>query len=287
MEAWLNTNAVDLLGHGLTLLGLIIGVWVVVWQLGRQHTSSLQLQRDNTREELKLRIYEVLVQRVRELNRAVSEASIYAIMIPNHIELYQQQLAMGVSPRPIGDRAPELGRLDGKANDALVRMIEEFEAWSVAFQGFQVFQMALNSANYDARESFRPLFNAAIRVLPIDPPDDAPANVPRPIIQPPLSEQQLNELRTLAGKYRAALEDVASYTFDLLIEVQNNLLSGLFQNPVSPREPLDKSHKVVSSDPGTRDELVRYFEQETAWGQHKAELEAEVRGALEERDKRA
>ena len=46
MAAWLQANAVALLGQFLTLVGLIVGALTVVWQLGRQHKSSLALQRE-------------------------------------------------------------------------------------------------------------------------------------------------------------------------------------------------------------------------------------------------
>ena len=46
MAAWPQANAVALLGQFLTLVGLIVGALTVVWQLGRQHKSSLALQRE-------------------------------------------------------------------------------------------------------------------------------------------------------------------------------------------------------------------------------------------------
>ena len=273
MTTWLEQNAVDLIGHALTIVVLIGGTLTVAWQLNRQHKSTLLLQRDNAREELKLKLHEILVQKVRKLSHANVSAAMYAFMIPFNLENYQIQLSSGLSPTPIKERVPEFSRLHTEANNALTELIEEFESWSIAFPGLHIFQVALNSANHDAREAFTPLFSALLSALPIDPPDGAPENIPRPIIQRPLSKEALINLKELANCYKNAMDDIGCYVNDLTIESQNNLLSGLFDRKVPPRRPLDPRHKVISTEPTKAGQLLHFFENETAWGKVKAEAE--------------
>lgn len=85
---WFEQNTVDLIGHGLTVIGIIGAAVMVVWQLGRQHRSSLLLQRDNAREELKLPQHKVLIQRMRKLSPANVKAGLYAFMIPFNLETF-------------------------------------------------------------------------------------------------------------------------------------------------------------------------------------------------------
>ena len=93
----------------------------------------------------------------------------YAYMIPFNVENFQRQIALGHRPSPVKERAQEFSRLHADASEALIELIEDFEAWSIAFPGLEVFQTALNAANHDAREAFQPLFTAFLRALPFDP----------------------------------------------------------------------------------------------------------------------
>ncbi|MBU0485987.1 MAG: hypothetical protein KKB30_15900 [Proteobacteria bacterium] len=275
MLCWIQENAVDLIGHLLTLIGIIVGALIVVFQLSRQHRSSLALQKDNAKEVLKLDIYKTLDERIRQLSDAITSASMYVFMIPAQIETYQEQISNKFPSQPLTKRALEFLRLHEKAGEATVRIIEEFEAWLISLPELELFQTAINSANYDAREAIQPLFSALVRVLPIDPPEDAPQNVPRPITKPLLDRKQLQELRTLVDNYKNAMDDIGCYIFDLRVEAQNNLLSGLFEHRVPPRKPLDKKFKVLSTKPEKLEELMTYFKEQTAWGKNKIRLDAE------------
>jgi hypothetical protein len=249
MCTWLKQNAADVIGSLLTLIGIVVATITVVWQLGRQHRSVLQLQRDNAREDLKLRLHELLVAKVRKLNRANTQAAMYAFMIPFNIENYNYQLALGAKPAPMEQRVTEFSRLHSGAIDALVELIEEFEAWSVAFPGLEVFQIALNSANHNTSEAFMPLFSALVTALPFDPPEDAHPSIPRPVVPKTLSIEKLSELKMMVDQYKKGRDEIGSYIHDLMIESQNNLLSGLFERRVSARRPIDPKLKVISTEP--------------------------------------
>lgn len=270
MVTWFEQNAVTLIGHALTIVTLVAGAIILFWRLNRQHRNTLQLQRDNAREELKLRLYEILVQRVRKLSHANTTAATYALLIPSNLEAYQRQFRPGFTPVPPKERAPEFAKLNTEANNALIELLEEFEAWSIAFPGFQIFQIALNSAIHDVREAFHPLFLELLNCLPTDPPEGAPDNIPRPIIKGSLSKEEIVKLRELVDRYYSAMCDIIGYVFDLTIEAQNNLLSGLFDRRVPPRKPIDPTLKVISTEPEQVAKLRLFFENETAWGKEKA-----------------
>lgn len=268
---WIQENAVDLIGHILAFLGLIAAALTVVWQMRQQHKSSLALQRENAREALKLRIYETLVQRIRALSDAHIAASMYAFGILPAIESLQREQAAGYQPSPMKQRAPTFSDLHFKAEGHLAELIVEFESWSIAFPGLNVFQVALNAAVYDVRQSFPPLYSALLRILPMDPPPGKPT-----IIHPPPSAEIFSTLKGLIEKYKGAIDEIGYYLYDLTIEAQNNLLHGLFEGRVPPRQPLDPRHKVISTDLEKAQELIRYFETETPWGKNHAVINAEV-----------
>ena len=274
MWNWIQENAVDLIGHALALLGIIAAALIVVWQLRRQHKSSVALQRDNAREALNLRVYESLLQKVRTLSDANIEAAMYAFGIPPAIEAAQRGRTSGYEPSPLKQRVPQFSALHVKAENELAELIVEFEAWAIAFPAHRVFQVALNAAAYDVRQAFPPLFETLLRILSMDPPQ---GEVDKPTIYQALpSADDLSVLKRLVANYKAAMDEVGSYIHDLTIEAQNNLLSSLFDRAVPPRKPLDPRLKVISADQENMEELIKYFENETLWGKHQAEINADV-----------
>lgn len=274
MWDWIQSNSVDLFGHLLTLAGIIIGAIVVVWQIGRQHRSSLELQNRNSQESLKLEIYKTLTLRLRDVTRTNVTAMMYAVNIPSRVEIFQNSIKKNM-PLPFpGERAVEFSHLHSAANDALIALIQEFEAWSIVFPEFELFQTALNSANHDARNASHELFNRFILILPTDPPHDAPPEVPRPIPASPISADQLSELGRLVEEYRRAMDEIGCYVIDLQIEAQNKLLSGLFEHRVPRRKPLDPRLNVLSTEPVEMERLMSYFLNETSWGKEYKKYEA-------------
>jgi hypothetical protein len=271
---WLQANAVELIGDVLKVLGLIAAAYTVVWQMRRQHANSLALQRENAREALKLRIYETLIQRVRALSDAHIEAGMYVFLIPPAIESLLREQAAGFQPSPLKQRALAFSDLHSKAQNHLAELLIEFECWSIAFPGLKVFQVALNAAAYDATQAFAPLFSALLPILPMAPP---PRQSDKPtIIHRPPSPETFAALKRLIEQYKEAMDEIGCYIQDLTVEAQNNLLHGLFEARVPPRQPLDPKHKVISTVPEKAQELIRYFETETPWGKNLAIINAEV-----------
>jgi hypothetical protein len=271
---WFQAHAVELIGDALKVLALIAGAVTVIWQMRKQHKNSLALQRENAREALKLRIYETLLNRIRALSDAHIEAANYVFLIPPAIESFQREQSAGYKPSPLRQRVPTFSDLHSKAQGHLAELIVEFECWSIAFPGLDVFQVALNAAAYDVRESFSPLFSALLHVLPMDPP---PGESGKPtIIHPPPSPEVFSALKHLIEQYKEAMDEIGCYLHDLTIEAQNNLLHGLFERKVPPRQPLDPKHKVISTVPEKAQALIRYFKTETAWGKYVSVINAEV-----------
>ena len=277
ISEWASNNAILLIGHGLTIVSILVGVGIVVWQLGRQQQNLLKLQKGNAREKLKLQIYERLIEKIRNVTQKSQKAISYVDMVPVAIENYQGMMQEGLSPFPVNERAPVYSELNNEASQAVFEIFEEFGAWSIAFPTFEVFKVALSSAGYDVREAFLSLHYALVRTLPMEPPDNAPLDAPELILQNPLTGEQISELRRLVDSYREAIYDVISYATDLGIEAQNTLLSELFEDSqVELRRPLDSTHKVISTSPEEAQRLIQYFKKETAWGKEKERAEKHV-----------
>lgn len=251
-------RAADLVGYALTAVGMIASVGIVLFQLGRQHKSSLKLQRNNAREQLKLRVYELLIEKAHVFADTELDAGSYANSIYRELESRNWAAGAGLNRETTDLRADRLSTLHHAASSSLVDLIVAIETWEIAFPAAELFRTALSSANHDVEETFSPLFNEAIRLLPTDLGEKG-------LHVPPLpSVAKLEELKVLTASYTDARSTLRTYTHDLVVEAQNLLLSKLFKRRVGIRKPIDPQYKVITAS--NSEELMRHFKTETASG---------------------
>jgi hypothetical protein len=90
----------------------------------------------------------------------------------------------------------------------------------------------------------------------------------------PPSVQHASVIKQLCERFIGALDDAVMYTEDFLVELQNALLSDLFEKKVAHRIPLDPAKKVITLEQA--DELESWFAESTDWGREMARIEAEA-----------
>lgn len=256
------------LGNALTAIGMVVSVGVVLFQLGKQHRSSLKLQRNNAREALKLKVYELLGEKAQDFSDAESEAGSYARSITREFESASWRARIGLPSETTTLRAQELSRLHFSASSALTELIVTIENWEIAFPAAVLFRVAFSSANYDIEGAFSPFFSALLRHLPTDLPDGTVINQALP------SVEQFDELKKLLEAYTESRATLRTYTHDLVVEAQNLLLSKLFKRRVKIRKPIDPTYKVVTS--ADTDALMYYFKNETPAGREWADASRRV-----------
>ena len=237
---------------------MILSVGIVLIQLGRQHKSSLELQRDNAKEELKLRVYESLGIKAQAFSDAEMEAGLYARSIWQDLDSQVWSADVGLKRSIIKLRVDELSKLHFTASAALTNLIYSMEYWEIAFPASKLFRVAFFSANHDVDEAFHPLHDDAIRLLPADLGDD---RVHVPALP---TAERLVELKSKVDAYLEARATLRAYTHDLTVESQNLLLSNLFKNQVEIRTPFDPSYKVITAS--NTEALICHFLTETDSG---------------------
>lgn len=262
----------DWVGNALTAIGMIVSVGILLFQLGKQHRSSLKLQRSNAREALKLQVYQSLLTKAQAFAEAESDASSYANSIVWEFRSASWAESAGL-PRAISRlRAPELAKRHFAASSALVELIAEIENWEIAFPAAEVFRLAFSSASYDIENAFHPLFQEAVRLLPAELADGTLFS------PPPASPDQIGKLEALVSNYTARRGDLRMYTHDLGVEAQNLLLQKLFKRRTAVRKPIDPGIKVITAR--NSEALIQYFKTETASGRAWAEADESVRKSL-------
>ncbi len=262
------------LGDLLTVLGILVGVIIVVYQLGRQHKNQLKLQKENQREQFRLQIY---LEFSKLLGVAVGkniDSGQYAFHIPFHVRVYRDQLKKGFSPVPVQDRAMELCKRHNESLGADIEIMFLIERYQIVDPRLDIFRTAISVAHYDLMEAFMPLFSFLLEILPAEIPLPDGSYKTVNIIIP--SDDQVHELEKLVNAYNSASDDMGSYLYDLNVEIQNTLLNNLFPNKAPRRKPLDPRFKVISTEAEEIDRLRKYFEEDTNWGKRKKQTEQDV-----------
>jgi hypothetical protein len=259
------------------IVGIFAGIGIIVWQISKQHRSTLQIQKENFKEKLRLEIYQELVKHVDSTSSKLSSQIAKSMNIPISLETYRTQIAMGSSATPPRARASHFSEDHHSLQKSIARLFHIFERYTIAVPKFRIFQTGLNCAIYDYNEAFRPLFDKLLKYLPIDVLEsDRRPGAPSVLVPAVLSGDELNTVKGLFHKYNEALNDITSYLYDLTVEAQNILLSSLFDNSVPPRQPLDPSVVVITTDEESIKKLDKYFDEETAWGRNKQQIKADV-----------
>jgi hypothetical protein len=256
----------------LQAMAIVAAALVVVWQMGKQHRNSLELQRENAREELRLKIYMALEAGIAALVTAAVNAGEFGFL-PMNLRLYLNQKDLGLNPQPVSTRAERLILLNSEVSKAHLRLVQILESWEVAVPGFDIFRTAFAVAAHNVDRAFTAAFKATIPFLPVE--VSTPARVETVWLTIP-DGKQVDELEGVIRPYQDALLEFAMYSHDFKVEAQNALLGSIFTHRVGKRKPLDPSVKVIATDPDSVRELTEYFKNETAWGRERKETEERV-----------
>jgi hypothetical protein len=262
------------LGDLITVVGLILGSLIVVYQLGKQHKNELTIQKENYREQLRIEIYQEFSKLIRLADEKNINSKIYVFNMRMFIDTYHDQKNRGIPTPPLNYRVMVFFERHFATLNAAHDLIELIERYYIVDPRLNIFKTAFIVAHHDMLNNFMPLHHFLFDILPIEisRPDGSSELVN--VINP--SDDQIAELKKLIDAYTDASENLACYTHDLNVELQNTLLNSLFQNKAPRRVPLDPKAKVISTDPMESKMLQQYFEEETDWGKKNKEAKEDV-----------
>jgi hypothetical protein len=260
-----------LIGAAATALAAVLGFTAIFIQLGRQARNAIAQNRENERTKLKLKIYEDIVA-------ICAQASDAEITFSGYIRSYLMNVSIARSLQKQGqsysiprERFPEMNELNSAASRSAIGVISTVERWTVIDPRVDIFRVAMSVALHEVQEAFTGKFvPAVIRTMPIQHPQTGELF---PWSPPP--DQVIEELDSLGNGVIDALGLIGNVLFDFQVEMQNLLLGELFSGRAERRDPLDPKYIVTRID--RHGELLKQFETQTAWGLHKAEIEARVR----------
>lgn len=265
----------------LNLLGIAVSASLIIWQIGRQHKSNFELQRENHREKLKLEIYSEYRKKISESLDKVGSAGNNARTILTHFNIFVSQVSKGIPPLPIHEREPVFREIHFAAINSITSLIFLLEEYEIINPDLEIFRTAFSCASRTMTDTFFPFQQVLLDFLPYDVPLQDQEKVGTDVVIPKVpSKNDLEKITEVTQPYIDAAMDATCYISDLAHEAQNIFLGSLFAHRLSPRKPIDPKHVVISAAPQEVSKLKKYFFEETEWGKNAKKVEEEVRQQL-------
>ncbi len=244
------------------IVGIVLGVLIILWQVRRNHRSSLELQRRNFREEIRHQLFRELMEKVQRAQVAVATAEIRVMTLPGRLKLqWEQTKQFGSKTSMIEDRSLKLSDLNADMITSVNELTFLVERHEIVDPVFRLFSRMFVHQGDVCGVAFHNFFYAVTPFLPSDIPRDEAErrgiDYTLPGIEP--KDEDLARIDELSGQYFDACMDLASYLFDLTIEAQNQLIGPIFDRKLNPRKPMDKDKLVISSDSEAVKKLESYL----------------------------
>ncbi len=249
----------------LQLTAIVVSVLIVVYQVGRQHRSSLELQRENLKDEQRLKLFDDLSEKIVAAEKALVDLSLWGFFVPSELRNFIHQSRIpGFTPVPVRSRSTQFLEKQREVDKALNAVIRTIEYREVIDPAFVIFRYAITSGSEKCREAFNAFNQAILPLLPVDPPPDLAAKgiTPRSLKAP--TEEDVEALEPLGRSLHSEYLELGGYLSDLSREAQNRLIGSLFAQQLQPRRPLEEGHLVI----GTSKDSLLHAEKQLELAKH-------------------
>ncbi len=219
----------------LSLVGFIVGFSVISWQLEQQHRNTLEANRRQAQNKLKLDIYKEIASRIEATSQPLAELEIIPLLLLVHLRRVRS-FDRNTVPASVYS-FQYLSDAHTIVSDTVIRLMSVLELYEIVMPEFKVFREKLSGQLNTLRNGFFEFNREAPLYLKTD--------TWGPIKWPP-TDSQIEELDSLGKKVSAPCYDITGIIFDLRVAAQNYLLGELFPGKkATQRKPGDPSVEIV------------------------------------------
>lgn len=226
------------------VVAIIVGFIALGWQLDKQHANTLDANRRQERDRLRLHIYQTLAERIEATNVPLAEVTNLPATFLSELRLRSETTAaVGRSPIRRSEYSFRLFQQAlKKGHDAVISLMAILELYEIAMPEFIVFRQRFAEYLASLRSDFDKFTKEASWFLE--------SGELGPIKWPPIAAD-FELLEQLGRRVMGTSVDLTGCIWDLRVETQNYLLGGLFPDRrVPPRTPGDPSVVVTSVQTG-------------------------------------
>lgn len=244
-----------------TLIAIIVGALMIIWQMNRQHKDNYILQLSNHKEELKLKVYKEISEYVSSAMQRYTEnqSIINSVMLQYNSCVICQDANSNPYPK-IYTKYTELRGAHSGMSRSLIQLMCKLEEYEIVDKNMKIFRIALASAVELIQEASFEFQRHIFPYLPCDVSKEKQEQLGVNIknVESP-TQEDLEAIEQSFNYYTEANLEGYCFVSDLSREAQNVLLGNLFNNQVPPREPSDSNYVVVTTKPEEMERLRVYF----------------------------
>ena len=238
---------------------------MIIWQVGRQARSAINLQQEASRQSLKVDVYRsfdiILTAASTSSNNAGSDAQMLSFNLRNALNLSRN----GILPYSVKHPAELCSDNNSKLNESVSQVLILLERFQIINSRLDLFNFAISSASHDIREAFIAMWTEILRFVPTKAYFDKAAAAGFNLQIP--NDEDLRQLDHFIASYNDAVHTYGCYIHDLNIALQNELLGSLFNNVVPARQPLSNKYRTITLDPASYEDIKNTSGSKTESGQ--------------------
>lgn len=164
------------------ILAVFLGAALIIWQVNRQHRDNIKLQKENLKNDLKIKLHSEIEETLEKISEYELDCSSYVRKIDNAFFMSEIYKKNGWSEYEIKERAIELNNKNGYLSNAVANLLLVIEKYEIICPKLYIFNLAFNSALYDTRRNFGQYYSEVLKYLPMDPIENANS---KGVLRPP------------------------------------------------------------------------------------------------------
>ncbi len=260
-----------------SIIAATVSVGTILWQMRKQRELTLEQQKKETKAQLRLEAYREFQRLYAEFN-ASQKPAVEVRLILAALQIQLHGIANNIPVAPMQYREPAFRNMLDRLSNNAIELVFFLERHAPLLPGFDVFKLAFGAALDEIRQNYIKFQAVLFRWLPIDNPNYSPqGSVPQFLYCPTITSDAISEFQENMGPILKSLGRLECWASDLSIELQNHLLGDYADQRVEHRVPIDPDYLVVTVDSAHREKLMRYFNEETDYGQKARAAEAWAR----------
>ena len=229
----------------ITLLAVVVGYLGIRHQIFQNHQNTLKQNRESKRQDIYLRLYELLELRVMDATDKVIKTGNQALLLPINLDTRRRtkedsNIDIGHS----GYNSYNLSELNGQAVQSIINAGFVLENYEIALGRLKGIHETLMNRCKELTELHRKFVDSVQRFIPPTYMDNLPKDYLNNAYPVP-GQDALKTIKKTANSYHELTVTVMAELKDLIGAAQRVLLGGLFDGEVPLRQPLDPSFEVL------------------------------------------
>ena len=211
------------------LVGILIGFISLSWQLQRQHRNTLEANRRQSQDRLKVELYHEIARRIEATAAPLTDSSLTPTGFVGHVTIFRDK------PARSRYTFSELQAIRQRLSSSVLGLTSTLEVYEIVMPQFKILRQRVGEAFSLATAAFGDFSLLAAHFVGAD--GTAPAVRP--------TDDELRELSRLAETAQVTGIALTAVVHDLRVEAQNHLLGSIFTNRAPRRAPSDPSVQVT------------------------------------------